>query len=793
MLNKTNPVNTKKIIIFPILIFILLITISGYIFNALLINSYEKDLITDSSTLAEMLSDEISLSYQIRDQIIEEIDCKNMSTAKLIITNKDNLSNSYLKEILEIMHVDDIWYYNSNGVVIFDAREEYIGWVAKEGDPIYNFMTSGSNLLVEEIRQETDSQDYLKCVYIRADDGSFVQVATSLGTILDKIATYENQTIIDNYIEKHSELLYSLVVDTDYISIANSDSDKVGIDYSDREYYIEVLNGNTAGSKLYYDRLEETVYEIATPIYYDDEIIGLVGIGVSLSELEFYKASLLQTLFIFGTGLISIIIILPIFLISRPLKRLNDFILNGKVDLQAEKNVRNPFYGLYKTFNEYIKTINRKTEKIQSSLEKSQYISNHDYLTGLYNRRGFFAEIENWEEQSLKFVILFLDLDKFKYYNDLKGHAFGDRLLIEFTKHLKQIHHDKFIVGRYGGDEFLVAFRIASNKDVTKCIQLMKNAFDKYIVIDEFKCQLSASIGASVFPHDGDNIETIIDNAEMAMQIAKKSITKKAVLYTKNIKQEKLYSSEIVESLKNCIENDEFEILYQPQYNINTNTIISLEALLRIKNRKLSPSVFIPIAEKNGLMEKIGKIVIEKVINQVSLWKKKKYKVVPVYINFSETQLYDKGISKYIEVLLNKYSVEPNLIGVEVTEEVFIDRENLVIDSLKELKKVGVNTAIDDFGEGNAGINYLTKFEVDFVKIDKSIADKYLNEEKIIIFDTILKLCDTLGFKVIAEGIETRKQIDLLKNLNVTYVQGFYYSKPLSVQKIEMKLEKQEE
>ncbi|MDP2946611.1 MAG: GGDEF domain-containing phosphodiesterase [Nanoarchaeota archaeon] len=299
---------------------------------------------------------------------------------------------------------------------------------------------------------------------------------------------------------------------------------------------------------------------------------------------------------------------------------------------------------------------------------------------------------------------------------------------------------------------------------------------------------MSASIGISLFPNDGLSSEEIIKNSEKAMNEAKKSSSTKVIYYNQNFKQRDQYITEVVEQLKGCIAEDGFEIVYQPQVNTENETILALEALLRMKKSKLSPGIFVPIAEKSGLMNQIGRIVILKVIEQLASWSEKGFQVLPIYINFSSSQLHDQTISTYIENLLKQYKVNPSSLGIEITEDVFVDKESFVINILKDLKNLGLHTAIDDFGAGQAGVNYLTNFEVDLVKIDKGVADKYLNEEKSIVYSTVVKLCTTLGFQVLAEGIETVEQVNYLKQMGVTYIQGFYYYKPLCVKDIESKL-----
>ena len=418
---------------------------------------------------------------------------------------------------------------------------------------------------------------------------------------------------------------------------------------------------------------------------------------------------------------------------------------------------------------------------------KRYNMSTHDYMTGLLNRRGFIIELDKWGS-SKSIVVIYLDLDNFKHYNDLKGHQTGDKILIELANKLKLLENTDTIVSRFGGDEYIIGYHTDNIESVKILTEKIQAIFDQDISLELFKCYLTASVGVSIYPQDGENIKEVIEKAEIAMQKAKDSYSNKIIHYNNDLKNTIQKTSEIVEQIKQCIANDDFEMVYQPQVSLKNEQIVAVEALLRMKGSNMSPGIFVPIAEKNGLMNQIGRIVIKLVVEQMSDWKKSGYELLPVSINLSPTQLHDTSIVKYIEETLKTNEIPVELIIIEITEDVFIDKEGLVINTLKELKKLGISTAIDDFGSGNAGVNYLTNFEVDFVKIDKSVADKYLNIENLEIYKTIENLCKTLNFSVVAEGIETLEQITYLKKLNISFVQGFYYYKPMSAKKIEAKL-----
>ncbi|MCD4826605.1 MAG: EAL domain-containing protein [Acholeplasmataceae bacterium] len=416
----------------------------------------------------------------------------------------------------------------------------------------------------------------------------------------------------------------------------------------------------------------------------------------------------------------------------------------------------------------YVVFVNRRTT----------YSNYHDYLTDLTNRRGFVNELNKWKSTK-NIAIYYMDLNNFKHYNDLKGHAAGDLILVELANRLKTLESKSIIASRFSGDEFVVGFHTENLKTTKKLAEAIEKIIVEDIEIDNFKCYLSASIGVSIYTHKQNTINEVIDHAETAMQKAKLFSHKSTVFFDENLKNEIDIQSQIVEQLKHCIADDGFEMYYQPQMSIKDEKVVALEALLRIKGSKMSPGIFIPIAEKNGLMSQIGKIVIELVIKQMAIWNEKNMLHIPVFINISSDQLHDITIVGFIKKLLNEYKLNPALLGVEITEDVFIDKEGLVIQTLKKLKQLGLITAIDDFGSGQAGVNYLTNFEVDLVKIGKDVADKFLSSQKKIVYLTAVQLCESLGFEVLAEGIETIEQINLLKDMKVDLVQGYYYYKPM--------------
>lgn len=417
--------------------------------------------------------------------------------------------------------------------------------------------------------------------------------------------------------------------------------------------------------------------------------------------------------------------------------------------------------------------------------QKLKYLADHDHLTGIFNRRGLMDYLTSKEEIE-NLAIFYIDLDNFKHYNDLRGHSVGDQILIEFSKRLERIQSNTIMVSRFGGDEFVVAVFYSDQKDVNHVADCILEQVRYDLNIDNKKCYLVASVGVAMRVSASTSLHNVIENAEFAMRLAKKEHRTKLVFFDSKLQESRMHEVEVVDLLHYCISNDGFEMVYQPIVNTDSDCIIALEALLRIKGQTISPGVFVPIAEKKGLMDKIGRIVIDKVVNQLSTWIKKGVKVVPVYINFSSSQSHDQSLVNYIQRSLLIMNVDVSLLGVEITEDTLLDNKELVSETVRKLKQLGLKTSIDDFGSGQAGINYLTNFEVDMVKIGKQFTDKYLNIQSVATYEAVVKLCDSLGFTVLAEGIESLYQVNLLKHMSVHVSQGYYYFKPLKVKEIEI-------
>jgi diguanylate cyclase (GGDEF)-like protein/PAS domain S-box-containing protein len=437
-------------------------------------------------------------------------------------------------------------------------------------------------------------------------------------------------------------------------------------------------------------------------------------------------------------------------------------------------------------------TQNKETE------EKIRYFAYYDMMTGLPNRTLFYDKlnlaISDVKESNKKIAVLFLDLDQFKLINDTLGHAAGDLLLKQVAKRLNGFMHNDDIVSRMGGDEFNILLKdIENNNDAINFAQMLLDSFRKPFIINEKELYVSTSIGISVYPNDGDNIETLLKNADIAMYIAKDRGRNNYKLFTTNMDT---YASEklnIVNKLRVAIEKEEFLLYYQPKMNLMTGNISGVEALIRWKHPKLgliSPNEFITLAEETGLIMPIGEWVIRTACEQNKKWHDAGFAHLSVSVNISAMQFQYQNIVKIVSDITAETGLNAKYLELEITENSIMENTFRTMKIIEELKQVGVKISIDDFGTGFSSMAYLKRFKVDKMKIDKSFIDdivKSSSDAKIT--SSIINMAHSLNLSVVAEGVEKEEQLSLLRIYGCDEIQGYLLSKPLSATDCENFLE----
>ncbi|MBW9151529.1 EAL domain-containing protein [Clostridium estertheticum] len=430
---------------------------------------------------------------------------------------------------------------------------------------------------------------------------------------------------------------------------------------------------------------------------------------------------------------------------------------------------------------------------------KIKKLAYYDFLTGLPNRTLFIdrlnQEIFNADLSKSFLGVLFLDLDSFKRINDTMGHAKGDEILKMVSKRLTNTMLESDTVCRVGGDEFLILIQDIKNDEEIKAVaEKILTDLKKPFIIDNTDLYITTSIGGSIYPIDGSDVETLIKNADIAMYKAKEKGRNKFELCTEIIKESLVEEMKLTKSLFGAIERNELELFYQPQISLITGKIIGLEALIRWNNTELgrvNPIDFIHIAEKTGLILPIGEWVLKTACRQNKEWKDKGILNVPIAVNISVNQFQNTKIIEDIITILKETGLDPNDLEIEITENIIMKETEYIIESLKQLKQLGVKIAIDDFGTEYSSLNYIKQLPVDKIKIDISfVRGININNKDEAIIKVIIALAKNLELRVIAEGVETREQIEFLKKEGCDEVQGYYYYKPIPAKQIEELMKK---
>jgi diguanylate cyclase (GGDEF)-like protein/PAS domain S-box-containing protein len=434
------------------------------------------------------------------------------------------------------------------------------------------------------------------------------------------------------------------------------------------------------------------------------------------------------------------------------------------------------------SFRDITETIN-----YQRHIEQMAY---QDSLTGIANRnqclRTLNTLLESKEDTPPIVSVLFLDLDNFKNINDVYGHQIGDAVLISVAKRLKNLRLPGMTLSRFGGDEFVILFETTDTNLLKDYAKEMLDVLESPFSIHQKIFHISASIGVACYPSGGKSAETLLKNADMSMYIAKQNGKNNFVCFREEMDTENKRKREIEESLNRAIDDNEFFIVYQPKVHVEDNKLLGVEALIRWNDPKqgiISPMEFIPVAEERGLIKKIDKWVINRVIQQKKEWEMSGYEFGIISINISPNFLMDSESIPYLKTLIEKQSVNPKRLQFEITENVLIKSYRKANATILALKELGFSIALDDFGKGYSSLSYLKRLPVDDLKIDKLFIDEMLHNEQPII-DFIIGMGQRLNMNVIAEGVETKEQLDTLKHYGCDMYQGYFFSKPLTKEDI---------
>jgi diguanylate cyclase (GGDEF)-like protein len=444
-------------------------------------------------------------------------------------------------------------------------------------------------------------------------------------------------------------------------------------------------------------------------------------------------------------------------------------------------------------------------ESVRKSKREIHHLAFYDALTNLPNRRLFGDRLQQAVQAAHRnnhlMGILFIDIDNFKRINDSFGHSVGDRLLRTVASQLvsclrrvdsigHEVYEEQISVSRLGGDEFTVLLtHLEKAEDAARVAKRIIEAISVPFLLGDEEVVVTPSIGISVFPYDGDGAEDLIKNADTAMFHAKEKGKNNYQFYTNSMSATAFERLSMEGALRKALGNSELLLHYQPKVDMETGRVTGMEALIRWNHPEMGlipPSEFIPLAEETGLIVPIGEWVLRTVCSQVRNWRDTGSEMLPVAVNLSACQLRQTMLRQVVGRILDESGIGPEWLELELTESVIMDDIQTSSTVLRDLKKMGVRISMDDFGTGYSSLSLLKRLPLDTLKIDRSfVRDITTDSDDAAIVDAIILLAHSLRLRVIAEGVETREQLDFLRSRGCDEVQGYLYSRPMPVAEIE--------
>lgn len=536
------------------------------------------------------------------------------------------------------------------------------------------------------------------------------------------------------------------------------------------------------------DLFTQSCYKFSTKIYDKGSAPKYYYIYISLDK-KYIQSLLIKELhkhvllFIIAILLFSSLFwILFLSYIIKPLEELRKY---------AYYNDKPPKYFFIQEIESIRHSMHLTFHRLKQEQQKLYDLSTRDQLSGLYNRLSLMEKL-NWlisktKRENGEFAIIFLDLDNFKNINDSKGHEFGDSILIHIAKTLLKITRDNDIVSRLGSDEFVIV--LSEYEDENKIIEvtrrLQERLSDPFRINDE-DYHVTASMGIAIYPKDGKNVKTLLKNADTAMYKSKELGKNNYQFFTDTINQIVQERIHIQKIIKDALQNNKFKLFYQPKVDIKTNKIIGCEALVRLIDPEkgiISPYKFIPIAEKSFTIIPLGDWILKEAVSQIQKWQKTPLKNLKISINLSDEQFKDSELLHKIETFTK--NIDRSKLDIEFTESVLTQQFDERLNIIKNIKKLGISLFLDDFGTGYSSLSYLKDIPLDTLKINKSFIDNIKTKADLTFINMIIGIADDLNLDVVAKGVETLEQLQLLKAVNCEQYQGFLCSKPVCAKEFE--------
>jgi diguanylate cyclase len=545
---------------------------------------------------------------------------------------------------------------------------------------------------------------------------------------------------------------------------------------------------------------------LVSPVLLDNQTIGTVVLFADMRELRTrLVGTLLATLLILGLAAVAAYLLSMRLqgIISDPILELADTMrqVSETKDfaLRVNKPGNDEIGRLYDGFNEMLQEIEERNLVLRQRQEHLQELAHFDTLTRLPNRVLFHDRLQQSMNLSLRtnqiIAVMFLDLDRFKDINDTLGHRIGDLLLQQVADRMGLVLRDCDTVARLGGDEFTIFTQdIKTDRNACRVAQKLLDLFEIPYNLEGQQVYVTCSIGLTLFPADGNSMDELLMNADIAMYHAKADGKNTYRLYASEMNQQASERVALQTDLRKALDLDQLYLQYQPKFDANSSRIIGVEALLRWQHPErglIPPTRFIPLAEESGNIIGITEWVLKTACHQAKLWYDAGYENISVAVNLSAYSLKRNNAPAMVQQTLEETGLPAHLLELELTESMLIENDQQAEETLLALKLLGVNISIDDFGTGYSSLSYLHRFPIDALKIDRSfIWNMHRSENDMAIVVAIIAMGHGLKLQVIAEGVETDEQLSALKQYGCETIQGYLMGRPVGAEEVTARLQR---
>lgn len=717
--------SSKKSILISLLVVLVLFVGAGFLIISYFDEFYHKEKMHEAMLLAQTYANTLEASLDARSLLTEQFHTTLRVAGEVLAMQDQPLSNEKLAILAKKLNVDVFYLYDKDGRVLHSSDNLYIGWIAPEGHPVREFLQSGLAHSVDEIRTDSETDTYWMYSYLRCEDGLMIQSGILADKLAELYAHLNEQWIIDQ-IAHESPLTQISFINPQHIITASSVPQEIGQSVDEAELRRFLKEGPT---HLAFDGVElDWHLKIYTPIEVDGVRLGTLAMMFDLSNTNklFVKIELTVT-----SVLIIIFIVFSLFII----------------------NIANK--------NKHIFTI-----------------AYFDEVTELPNVRYLKQVLK--EQQQGETALIIINPLHFKFINLIYGYNYGDRLLRQIGQNLEGISCKGISLQayRFTDDQFIItAKEYASEEALHAVCRQILTINEKPGVLGSVDLTLGVVAGQKAF-----DFETIIKKASIALSAANKD--NRIQFYTEAIEEQILRQDSIETELKRVIAGEEgiLSLAYQPIVKAEDSSIRSFEALARMQSSTLGrvpPLEFIAIAEERHLIIPLGKVIMEQVALFIQRLTDLGHTSTPIAVNVSALQLLDEAFVGTLKHITQKTGIKTEQLEIELTESVFSSNIEFLSSQLEQIHAMGIHVAIDDFGTGFSSLNRLEGLGVDTLKLDKQFVDKLVDAETTGISSDIISMAHHLGKKVIAEGVETEEQRQILLGMECDYMQGYLFSRPV--------------